>query len=283
MSRPLRLEFAGALYHVTARGNARGEIFVDDEDRQRFLGVLGATVGRLGWLCHAYCLMDNHYHLLIETPEPNLSRGMRQVNGVYTQGFNRRYGRVGHVLQGRFKAILVERDSYLLELARYIVLNPVRAGMVRDAQRYRWSSYRAMVGAELAPDWLTVDWVLAQFARQRAVAQRKFAQFVREGKGAASPMDAVKGQVLLGSAAFVEEMATLLEDRKEIKEIARNQRLAGRPKLRELLPARVCADKVPRDEAICAAYLKYGYSMAAIAKQAKLHYSTVSKVVNGIR
>ena len=136
MARPLRLEFPGAVYHVTSRGNARAAIFLDDEDRPIFLGVLGAVVARFGWLCHAYCLMDNHYHLLLETPDPNLSRGMRQLNGVYTQRFNRRHGRVGHVLQGRFKAILVDRDGYLLELARYLVLNPVRAGRVKDPGRY---------------------------------------------------------------------------------------------------------------------------------------------------
>lgn len=135
MARPLRLEFPGAIYHVTSRGNARNAIFLDDEDRVLFLACLGAVVTRFGWWCHAYCLMDNHYHLLIETPEGDLSRGMRQLNGVYTQRFNRRHGRAGHVFQGRFKAIVVDRDSYLLELCRYVVLNPIRAGMVSQARR----------------------------------------------------------------------------------------------------------------------------------------------------
>lgn len=132
MARPLRLEFPGAIYHVTARGNARNAIFLDDEDRALFLGGLGEVVTRFGWLCHAYCLMDNHYHLLIETPEGNLSLGMRQLNGIYTQRFNQRHGCVGHVFQGRFKAIVVDRDSYLLELCQYAVLNPIRAGMVEQ-------------------------------------------------------------------------------------------------------------------------------------------------------
>jgi putative transposase len=125
MARPLRIEFPGALYHVTARGNARQDIFLDDEDRQRFLGVLARGVSRFHLLLHAYCLMENHFHLVVETPEANLSKAMRQLNGVYTQAFNRRHKRVGHVLQGRFKAIVVDRDSYLLELCRYVVLNPV--------------------------------------------------------------------------------------------------------------------------------------------------------------
>lgn len=125
-----------------------------------FLGGLGEVIARFGWLCHAYCLMDNHYHLLIETPEANLSLGMRQLNGVYAQRFNRRHGRVGHVLQGRFKAIVVDRDSYLLELCRYVVLNPIRAGRVEHIERYAWSSYPATMGLAQCPAWLKTDWVL---------------------------------------------------------------------------------------------------------------------------
>jgi putative transposase len=134
MPRPLRIQFEGAIYHVTSRGNAREKIFVDDEDRTAFLEVLAEVVGRFGWICHAYCLMSNHYHILIETPEPNLSQGMQLLNGVYTQSFNRHHRRFGHVLQCRYKAIVVERESHLLELARYVVLNPVRAKMARSAK-----------------------------------------------------------------------------------------------------------------------------------------------------
>jgi putative transposase len=138
MARPLRIEFEGALYHVMARGNAWVEIFVDDADRQLFLDNLGGVCGRYGWCIWAWCLMSNHYHLLIETLEPTLSKGMREVNGVYTQAFNRRHGRSGHVLQGRFKSPLVEKDNYLLELSRYVVLNPARAGMVETAANCSW-------------------------------------------------------------------------------------------------------------------------------------------------
>ena len=134
MARPLRIEFAGALYHVTSKGNAREAIYLTDEDRQQFLTLLENTVKRYDWYCHAYCLMGNHYHLLIETNTPALSKGMKYLNGTYTQYFNRRHQRVGHVFQGRFKAILVQKEAYLLELARYIVLNPVRAQMVRSAK-----------------------------------------------------------------------------------------------------------------------------------------------------
>ena len=157
MARPLRVEYEGAVYHVTSRGNAREDIFLDNRDRSRFLEMLGDVVARYGWICHAYCLMTNHYHLLIETPEANLSRGMHLLNGVYTQWFNRRHKRVGHLLQGRFKAILVEKESHLLELARYIVLNPVRAKMVRSVRDWPWDSYRATSDQSDVPEFLTVD------------------------------------------------------------------------------------------------------------------------------
>jgi putative transposase len=155
MARPLRLEFAGAVYHLTARGNGRAAIYRDDADRALFLRTLAATIERRRWLCHAFCLMTNHYHLLLETQGPTLSRGMRDLNGIYTQAFNRRHRRPGHVFQDRFKAILVERDSHLLELCRYVVLNPVRARMVRDAADWPWSSYAATAGLAEAPAWLT--------------------------------------------------------------------------------------------------------------------------------
>ena len=170
MARPLRLELAGALYHITSRGDAREDIFLSDDDRLAWLDALAQVCKRFNWVCHAYCQMTNHYHLLIETPEANLSKGMRQLNGVYTQRFNRTHGRVGPAFQGRFKAILVHKDSYLLELARYVVLNPLRAKRVRRLERWRWSSFPATCGQAAKPDWLQVDFVLGQFATQRARA-----------------------------------------------------------------------------------------------------------------
>lgn len=161
MARPLRIELAGGLYHLTARGDGRWDIYFDDGDRLARLDILGEVCDRFGWRVHAWCEMTNHYHLVAETPQPNLAEGMRQLNGDYTQAINRRYGRVGHLFQGRYKAVLVERDSYLLELARYVVLNPVRARMVWGPRLWRWGSYRAMVGAAAAPGWLVTDWIWA--------------------------------------------------------------------------------------------------------------------------
>ena len=161
MSRPLRIELAGGLYHATSRGDRREAIYRDDQDRTDWLAVLGEVCSRFNWRCHAWCEMTNHYHCVVETPDANLSKGMRQLNGVYTQRVNRRHGLVGHLFQGRFKAIPVERDAYLVELARYVVLNPVRAAMVAEAADWPWSSYRAMVGEAPIPRWLATDGLLA--------------------------------------------------------------------------------------------------------------------------
>lgn len=280
MARPLRIEFPGAFYHITSRGNARRKIYRDDADREGFLATLAWVVGRFGWRCHAYCLMDNHFHLLIETPQPSLSRGMRQLNGVYTQGFNRRHKQVGHLFQGRFKAILVERDSYMLELARYIVLNPVRAKKVKTPERYRWSSYRSTVGLAPIPLGLTTDWVLGQFAKTQPVARRRYAAFVLAGIGYPSPWRELKGQVLLGGAAFVERMASRLETSTAVTEIPKRQRLLHRPALKSFLAK--ANSKAARNEAMARAYLEHGYTLTEIGRAAGLHYATVSRIVKAV-
>lgn len=179
MARPLRIEFEGAVYHVTSRGNAQQAIFVDDEDRTRFLERLGQVVDRFDWIWHAYCLMSNH--LLLETPAANLSHGMQLLNGTFAQGFNRRHGRVGHVLQGRFKGILVEKESHLLELARYVVLNPIRAGVVKYPRQYPWNSYRATAGDDVPAPFVTVEWILSQFDGSLKRARSAYRRFVMEG------------------------------------------------------------------------------------------------------
>lgn len=277
MARPLRIEYPGAVYHVTSRGSARRRVFPDDEDRKAFLSVLAWVVERFGWRCHAYCLMANHFHLLLETPQPNLSRGMRQLNGVYTQQFNRRHKKVGHLFQGRFKAILVERDSYLLELARYIVLNPVRAKACRRPEDYRWSSYRATLGLAPAPAGLSVSWVLGQFAKTPEVARRRYRQFVHAGINAPSPWSELKGQVLLGSEKFVEKIAPRLKDSAAKTEIPGFQRRLHRPLLKNLLAG--AGSKRARNRALALAYLKHGYKLAEIGSVADLHYATVSRIV----
>jgi putative transposase len=281
MARPLRIEFDGALYHVTSRGNARADIFDDDMDRDAFLATLWKVVQRAHWLCHAYCLMNNHYHLVLETPEGNLAQGMRQLNGVYTQAYNRRHRRVGHVLQGRYKAVLIQRDSHLLEVCRYVVLNPVRANAVRHAGQWRWSSYRATAGMAEGPPWLTVDWVWSQFAKERAAATRHYRRFVREGVGSPSIWNEVQAQALLGEPDFVEQLRGYLRRAEAVKEIPRRQRYVGRPPLHRLFAAPL--SRARRNAVIVRAVERHGYSQKEVADQVGLHYSTVSRVANRLK
>lgn len=274
MARPLRLEFAGALYHVTSRGDRQDDIYESDDDRLRFLSVLAEVCDVFNWVCHAYCLMDNHYHLLIETPDANLSKGMRQLNGVYTQQFNRHHSRVGHVFQGRYKAIHVERESYLLELARYIVLNPVRARMVHKAEEWPWSSYRLTIGQEQAQPWLHTDWLLAAFAKSKKAAIRKYKVFVAEGKNQPSPWEKLRNQVFLGNDEFVEDMRKLIGGEKELSEIPSSQR---RPKALELSEYEDQAEN--RNDAIYEAYRSGGYTQKQIGDYFGLHYARVSRII----
>ncbi|MCF7980719.1 MAG: transposase [Pseudomonadales bacterium] len=274
MARPLRLEFAGALYHVTSRGDRREDIYDDDIDRKTFLSILADVCESYNWVCHAYCLMGNHYHLLIETPDANLSKGMRQLNGVYTQAFNRAHSRVGHVFQGRYKAILVEKESYLLELSRYIVLNPVRARMVSSAKDWPWSNYRAVVGQAEKPACLNVDWILAAFGRRKATAIARYKKFVAEGKDQPSPWTQLRNQIYLGSQPFVEKMQRLIDGTMELSEIPSSQR---RPIPRSLNDYELSSPD--RNSAIINAYGSGGYTLKEIADYFGLHYSTVSGII----
>lgn len=178
MPRPLRVQFAGGVFHVTARGNRKADIFRDDSDRRLFLRILDATIARCRWRCHVFCLMPNHVHVVIETPEPNLSSGMQRLNGMYGQCFNHRHDLSGHLFQGRFHSKLVESNWHLLELSRYVVLNPVRAGLCARPEDWPWSSYRAMTGRAISPRFLVTDWLLNQFGKELDRARSSYAEFV---------------------------------------------------------------------------------------------------------
>ncbi|MFB1490926.1 MULTISPECIES: transposase [unclassified Thiocapsa] len=276
MARPLRLEFPGALYHVTSRGNERRPIFLGDADTDRgtFLDTLSQTVERFNWICHAYCLMTNHYHLVVETPDGNLSKGMRQLNGVYTQHVNRTHGRVGHLFQGRFKGILVEKESHLLELSRYVVLNPIRAGMVATPEDWRWGSYRATAGLEAPAPFLTTDWLLRSFGDARAAAEAAYQDFVSAGIDAHCPWDALKNQIFLGSEAFVARMQAMIDPDRPLRDIPRQQRRAAATPLAEF------AARYPeRDQAMAQAYRTGAYSLQAIADYFGVGRMTVSRAV----
>ena len=274
MARPLRLEFAGALYHVTARGDGREAIYLDDGDRERYLDVLTQVCERFNWCCHAYCLMGNHYHLLIETPDANLSKGMRQLNGVYTQRFNRAHRRVGHVFQGRFKAILIQKENHLLEVARYVVLNPVRAQMVRTADDWPWSSYRATAGMAEVPCWLTTDWLLSAFGAQRAAAINAYKQFVTAGGGQPSPWTALKNQIFLGDDQFIAAMQKQIDPECDLREIPGSQR-RSMPKSLDVYDE--LSDS--RDAAIKLAYRSGGYTLKDLGDYYGLHLSRVGRIV----
>ncbi len=279
MARPLRVEYPGAIYHVTSRGNRREAIYLNDGDRALFLDCLRLTLKRHGWRCHGYCLMGNHYHLLIETPDANLARGMQLLNGAYTQKFNRAHGSTGHLFEGRYKAILVERDAYLLELARSVVLNPVRAGLVPAAGDWPWSSYGATAGESLPPPWLTVAWLRSQFGGRNARAA--YRRFVADGvDNAASPLAeglaaALTGGSVLGGENFVAGLPARM--RQAGAEAVKAQRRLARPLLTAL-----------RQEASGArtwmvlAHREHGYSMSEIAAEAGLHYSSVSKIIKAL-
>lgn len=279
MARPLRIEYPGALYHLTARGNRKEDIYLQDDDRTYFLEILGRTVRRYNWICHGYCLMDNHFHLLIETPDANLSLGMRQLNGVYTQYFNRSHDKAGHLFQGRFKSILVEKDSHLLELSRYIVLNPVRGKMVNHPGEWEWSNYRPFALGRGYPDFLTGDWVLGQFSSQKKKARQLFIGFVEDGIDEPAPWRRVKGQIAFGSDTFAMEMKEHLEAGEKPVDLPKYQKHLGRPALWKIIPKPIRADKPKRNRAIITAHIEHGYTLKQIADLLGVHYTTVSKVI----
>ena len=278
MARPLRIEFAGALYHVTSRGDRQENIYESDTGRENFLLVLEEVCKQYNWSVHSYCLMSNHYHLLVETPDGNLSKGMRQLNGVFTQKYNRNNNKVGHVFQGRFKGILVDGDAYLMELVRYIVLNPVRAQMVRSARDWKWSSFRATIGVVLCPEWLDREWLLSSFAKRQSVAIDKFKRFVAEGKNQPSPWDNLKNQIFLGDEQFVERMLDHVKKDKRLSEIPKAQR---RVKVKSIED--YARDSDSRNLAIVSAYRSGAFTLAEIGEYFGLHYSTVGGIVRSYR
>ena len=277
MSRPLRIEYPGAVYHVTSRGNEKKPVFKDDHDRENFLNALQHVNKRYNWICHAYCLMTNHYHLLIETPDGNLAIGMRQLNGVYTQLFNKWHGRSGHLFQGRYKAILIQKDSHLLEVCRYVVLNPVRAKMIERPEDWKWSSYLATAGKTKSHPCLTTDWVLGQFSRKRGKGEQEYRKFVHWGIGQKSIWTEVRGQSLLGEDTFMDKLVDHLRKHKDIPEIPRSQRYATRPRLAVLLPTGIVADPKRLGKRLSEAVERHGYRQSELARHVGVHYSTISR------
>jgi REP element-mobilizing transposase RayT len=281
MARPLRFELPGAVYHVSALGNGGQPAFRLPEDSAQFLEILGESCARFDWRCFAFCLLPDRYHLVVETRQATLARGMRQLNGRYTQAFNRRHGVGGHVFQGRYRAVMVESPAYLAAVCRDVLRQPVARGLAAEAAAWRWSSLRALAGrlpagAE-APAWLAVDAVLALYGHDPAAARaRALAEIAADDRP--SVWDALRHQVFLGSAAFVaamrDEARAAAAGRGSLAEIPRAQWQAPPPPLESF-----AAEAASRDEAMARAYLSGGYSQARIARHFAVHYSTVSRAV----
>ncbi len=235
MARPLRIEYEGALYHITARGNEQNPIYREKGDYQKFLEILSELPQRYNVIIHGYVLMGNHYHLLIETPKGNITRVMHYLNATYTGYFNKKYKRIGHLFQGRYKGFLIEKERYLLSISRYLHLNPVRAGVVKRPEEYIWSSYPAYTGRR-KEGWLTCDWILGQYSRDEARAKRLYRAFINEGLTLReSPFDTLKAGIL-GSEGFIEEIKKKIKLKKH-REIPESKRLASSIKYEDVIAA----------------------------------------------
>ena len=237
MARPLRITYPGAFYHVTSRGNERKDIFKSRGDRIKFFEYFDSATQKYSAVIHAFCLMSNHYHLLLETPSGNLSQIMQHINGAYTTYFNVKHARSGHLFQGRYKAILVEIDEYAEELSRYIHLNPVRAKMVKTPEEYEWSSYKFYIGKEKPPEWLNRNFILSYFGKKVSMAQKEYCRFVNAVVDAEydSPLEKVIGSTLLGSPGFVTMIKEkFLSDRNIDKNIPALKELVKKVSMQEI-------------------------------------------------
>ena len=281
MARPLRIEFPDAIYHVTSRGDRREDIFVDDDDLQMLLDVVATGMSRFNAQVLAYCLMGNHYHFVLHTRKANLSLLMRHVNGVYTQAFNRRHAKVGHLFQGRFKAILVDRDAYLLEVCRYVELNPVRARMVDEPAQWPWSSYRAHVGQVATPSWLDAvglhGYLLGHAPRGVADERRavkRYAALVDVGRDVHLWDEALCQQIYLGDETFVERMQALADPQQTVtRDVPKVQRSKPLPLAQWL------SKTESREKPFLQAHTISGISMTAIADAMGLSVSYVSRLM----
>lgn len=241
MPRPPRVQFPGAFYHVMSRGNAKQNIFLSNDDRLDFLDALERVVSCFSWVCHAYCLMENHYHLLIETPEANLSKGMQNLNGTYCRLFNIKYARTGHVTQGRFLSPLIEDDGYLLELTRYIALNPVRSELVHSPEQWRWSSYGAITGIVPVPPFLESGYILSLFSDDPARGRDAYIRFIAEGLE--------EPTIDRGRGVMLQSLFRGVQDRER------------------------------RNRAISRAHLEHGFNIQEIAEYLNLSMSTVYRAI----
>ena len=285
MARQLRINYPGAFYHVTSRGNEQKAVFKSKRDREKFLEYLETATLRYDAVVHVYCLMDNHYHLLLETPSGNLPQIMRHINGAYTTYFNVKRGRSGHLFQGRYKAILVDADEYAKELSRYVHLNPVRAKIVERPEEYKWSSYQDYTGARKPHEWLNRDFVLGYFGSKIPVVEREYKRFVSslEGKEYESPLKEVFASTILGDTGFIEYVKkSFVKDREADRQIPATKALMEKATMEEILKGvdrEFAEGRVSRD---VKQYLCHRYTserLKKIGEQFKVSESAVSHAV----
>lgn len=276
----MRIEYPGAAYHIYARGNRRRDIFLDREDRVRFVRYLEECCQRQELLLHAYCLMTNHYHLLLETVRPNLARSMHLLNGRYARCFNHRHELTGHVFQGRYGAILVQKQGYLLDLARYIALNPVRAGVVDRPEDYDWSSFRTEIGLPRRQPTAGVSgFLLEQFADAGENPENRYLEYVMDGVSSPSPLRAVAGGIALGSRAFVDSIVERISSRPIAPGISADQTRICRRPLDDVFSGDARTLRPKRDAAILEAVRECGYRQKEVAAYLGLHPVTVCRIV----
>lgn len=275
MARPIRIQYPDAFYHIMSRGSDRLNIFNDPQDYQNFLIVFFDTIKRYNWTCYSYCLMPNHYHLLIKTHEANLSLGMRQLNGVYTQNYNIRYKRIGHLFQGRFRSILVEEEKYKYELIRYIALNPLRANISQRIEDYRWNSVLEVLGLIDKTGCINIKEILLNFDEDEEKAKKIFLEFLnsRSRKDIEKP----KGGIIIGSNEFIDKIKGFLKSKEKEVEIPVRERLIHRPLLKELFNGDII-NKQKRNQLIYEACIDYGYSLSEISRALGMHYASVSRI-----
>lgn len=258
MARPLRIEYSGAFYHITSRGNEQKAVYRNQRDREKFLSYLESATARYGAVIHAYCLMDNHYHLLLETPSGNLSRIMHHINGAYTAYFNTRHERAGHLFQGRYKAILIDADEYAKELSRYIHLNPVRAGIVDNPEEYKWSSCQYYTVNRKSPEWLERELILGYFG-EPPTASNEYRDFIRSAMDCEqeNPMAILSHSVILGNGNFVDGITDRFLRNKQLdRDLPALKNISSRPDPRHI--EKIIDSELQSDE--------------KLARQVKLHF-----------
>jgi putative transposase len=285
MGRPLRIQYPGAFYHITSRGNEKRDIFKSNGDREKFLSYLQSAHERYGGIIHVYCLMDNHYHLLLETPRSNLSQILHHINSAYTIYFNIKRRRSGHLFQGRYKAILLDKDAYCQELSRYIHLNPVRAGLVNTLLAYPWSSYPSYIGSRQGPEWLTTDFVLRYFGGDEPSARENYQKFVEGAldKESKNPLKDVFASTILGTPEFIswvrEKMIELRDP--DIRNVPALRGLVRKPSLEQI--ERTVKSLIGQEHPLCERFCMYvsqhhgGYALKEIGAHYGMRGPAVSQ------